>query len=178
MKEPLTRQASVHKWIHQAVWPHVPIYENNKASQPLRIDNDSSIPNYNYNYNNTLIMLLLPTFLIFVSLSVAAIPLGPSPNGQTPHIRRIPSVIPAGLTKSLPPPAGDLLPSLAKILPRFIMGADYASSSGPFLGKSPHKRQVPISGPLGSGPLGPATQSAADLTDDFPPRLSPGSTPT
>src|SRR5712691_10137788 len=34
-EEPLTRQASVHKWISSPVWPHVPIYENNKASQPL-----------------------------------------------------------------------------------------------------------------------------------------------
>jgi len=108
-------------------------------------------------------MLLLPTLLIFVSLSVAAIPLGPTANGQTPHIRRIPSIIPiSDLTKALP------VPGLDKILPRFIMGADYASSSGPFLGKSSHKRQVPISGPLSS-----ATQSANDLTEDFPPKLSP-----
>jgi hypothetical protein len=129
-------------------------------------------------------MLLLPTFLIFVSLSVAAIPLASRANGQTPHIRRIPSLIPAGLPDlanlpaQLPPPAGQLfgvVPSLAspKFLRRFIMGADYASSSGPFLGKSSHKRQDPLSGALGSTAL-----HASDLTEEFPPKLSPRITPT
>ncbi|KAN0114130.1 hypothetical protein V8E52_007106 [Russula decolorans] len=122
-------------------------------------------------------MLVLPTFLIFVSLSVAAIPLGPSANGQTPHIRRISSLIPAGLPNlpipnALPPPAGQLLKSLEpKLLGRFIMGADYASSSGPFLGKSPHKRQDPLSGILGSTAL-----PASDLKEGLSPNLSP--TPT
>ena len=120
-------------------------------------------------------MLLLPTFLIFLSLSVAAIPLGQSANGQTLHIRQIPSLAPAGLPiKGLP--AGNLLEvlPLKGILRRFIMGADYASNSGPFLGKSSHKRQEsPVSGALGS-----ATLRANGLTEDIPPKLSSSSTPT
>ena len=122
-------------------------------------------------------MLAIPTFLIFVSLSVAAIPLSPPAIGQTPDISRIPSLIPvpAGLPdlhKALP---AELLKSLTrpKILERFIMGADYASSSGPFLGKSSHKRQDPLSGTLGS-----TTLRANDLKGELPPNLSPGSTPT
>jgi hypothetical protein len=126
-------------------------------------------------------MLLLPTFLIFVSLSVAAIPLASRANRQTPHIRRIPSLgLPdlSNLPAQLPPPAGQLfrvVPSLAspKFLRRFIMGADYASSSGPFLSKSSHKRQDPLSGALGSTAL-----HASDLTEEFPPKLSPRFTPT
>jgi hypothetical protein len=119
-------------------------------------------------------MLVLPTFLIFVSLSVAAIPLGPRAIGQTPHIRGLPLIsdLPA-----LPGPAKQLLDSLPlpkpKILRRFIMGADYASSSGPFLGKSSHKREDPLSSTLGS-----TTLRANDLTEEFPPNLSPRSTPT
>jgi hypothetical protein len=123
-------------------------------------------------------MLVLPTFLIFVSLSVAAIPLGPRPNGQTPHI---PRGLPAGLpdlpfANSLPVSPAQLLklgPPIPKILRRFIMGADYASSSGPFLGKSSHKRQDPLSGTLGS-----TTLRANDLKEEIPPNLAPRSTPT
>lgn len=127
-------------------------------------------------------MLALPTFLIFVSLSVAAIPLlGSRPNGQAPHFRRF---LPAGLPAlplpdlplaGLPPPANQILGVLPqrKILRRFIMGADYASSSGPFLGKSPHKRQDPLFGTLGS-----TTQGASDLKDELSPNLSPMSAPT
>jgi hypothetical protein len=151
------------------------INENNKdpaASHLHRQPTNNSIPNHNY--NNTLIMLVvLPTFLIFVSLSVAAIPLGPRPNGQTPHIR---SGLPL-LSDGLPNPA-DLLKGLPipspKILKRFIMGADYASSSGPFLGKSSHKRQDPLSGALGST----TTTLPNGLKEQFPPNLSPGSAPT
>ena len=112
-------------------------------------------------------MLLLPTFLIFLSLSVAAIPLNPRANGQTPHIRGIPASnlpvefppnlpveFPPNLPAKFPPnlPANfPAIPELLKKLPfhsrtnkpdiyrRFIMGADYASSSGPFLSKSSHK---------------------------------------
>jgi hypothetical protein len=120
-------------------------------------------------------MLVLPTFLIFVSLSVAAIPLlGSRPNGQPPHIRRL---LPAGLPDlPLPAPAKQLLHGVLtkrKFLRRFIMGADYASSSGPFLGKSPHKRQDPISETLGSTAL-----RASDLKDELSPNLSPRSAPT
>jgi hypothetical protein len=136
-------------------------------------------------------LLVLPTFLIFVSLSVAAIPLGPRPIGHTPHIRNgLPAGLP-GLPAGLPGPAGLANPaSLTKIIPgglfeelplagskllgRFIMGADYASSSGPFLGKSSHKRQDPLSGALGSA----TTTLPNGLTDQFPPNLSPGSAPT
>jgi hypothetical protein len=120
-------------------------------------------------------MLVLPTFLIFVSLSVAAIPLGPRANGQTPHIRRLipqglPDIAnPERLLHVLPLPSLPSLPS-PNILRRFIMGADYASSSGPFLGKSSHKRQDPLSGALGS--------TANDLTEELPPKLSPRFTPT
>jgi hypothetical protein len=122
-------------------------------------------------------MLVLPTFLIFVSLSVAAIPLGPRANGQIPHIRDLPALIPNipnALPDALPAPAKQLLKSLpTKILRRFIMGADYASSSGPFLGKSSHKREDPLSGALGS-----TTLRANDLKEELPPNLSPRSTPT
>lgn len=130
-------------------------------------------------------MLVLSTFLIFVSLSVAAIPLGLRTNGQTPHIRRVPSTLPAGLplpipdlalTKAIPADAQQLIQSLPKpqiLHSRFIMGADYASSSGPFLGKSTHKRQDTLSGVLGS-----STLRADDLKEGIPPNLSPGSTST
>lgn len=122
-------------------------------------------------------MLVLYAFFVFVSLSVAAIPLG----GQSPHIRRISSIIPgiSDLTKSLPVagaaiPPEEIIQTLKPKLPiirRFIMGADYASSSGPFLGKSSHKRQDPISNTLGSTTNG--------LTGDFPPKLpTSGSAPT
>jgi hypothetical protein len=121
-------------------------------------------------------MLALPTFFILVSLSVAAIPLGSRANGQPPHIG-LPSLIPANLPdlpKALPASLLKSLP-LAKpeIFRRFIMGADYASSSGPFWGKSSHKRQDPLSGALGS-----TTLRANDLKEELPPNLSPGSTPT
>jgi hypothetical protein len=107
-------------------------------------------------------MLVLPTFLIFVSLSVAAIPLGPRANGQTPHIRELPLIPaanglapagldPAGLAKALPIPT-ELLLKQPNLLGRFIMGADYASSSGPFL-KSSHKRQDPGSLPDAPDPF-------------------------
>lgn len=127
-------------------------------------------------------MLVLPTFLIFVSLSVAAIPLlGSRPNGQTPHIRRLlPAALPlTGLP--IPDQAKQLLGVLPKlprrkILRRFIMGADYASSSGPFLGKSPHKRQDPQD-PL-SGTLGSTALRANGLKDELSPNLSPRSAPT
>ena len=125
-------------------------------------------------------MLVLPTFFIFVSLSVAAIPLlGPHANGQTPHIRRLTSI--ADLTKVIPVPA-DAAKEIIQILPRpdllkgrFIMGADYASSSGPFLGKSSHKRQEPLFDTLGSPTT---TLRANDLKGQIPPNLSPGSAPT
>lgn len=123
-------------------------------------------------------MLLLPTFLIFVSLSVAAIPLGPRANGQIPQIAGLPSIIPAGLTNALPTDPTKLfksLPIISKrsLLRRFIMGADYASSSGPFLRKSSHKRQGPL-----FGSLSPSTLSANDLKEQIAPNSSPGSTPT
>lgn len=119
-------------------------------------------------------MLVLPTFLIFLSLSVGAIPLGPRANRQTPHIRGLP-LISNALPDALPAPAKQLLESLPtpKILRRFIMGADYASSSGPFLGKSSHKREDPLSSALGSTAL-----RANDLKEEFPPNLSPRFTPT
>jgi hypothetical protein len=127
-------------------------------------------------------MLVLPTFLIFVSLSVAAIPLGLRTNGQTPHIRGIPATLPPplpDLAKALPVSPEQLLHSLplplpnSKVLRRFIMGADYASSSGPFLGKSSHKRQDPLSGVLRSTPLG-----ANDMKEENNLSPAPGSTPT
>ncbi len=114
---------------------------------------------------------MLYTFLIFVSLSVAATPLlGPNAIGQTP---RLPSLIPADLPAL--PAAERLLDSLpltkSKVLGRFIMGADYASSSGPFLGKSSHKREDPLFSTLGSTPL-------SGVNDVVPPKLSSESTPT
>ncbi|KAF8502119.1 hypothetical protein F5888DRAFT_1669376 [Russula emetica] len=126
-------------------------------------------------------MLVLSTLFIFVSLSVAAIPLGPRGNDQTPHIRRISSLpVPAlpnlPLLDTLPLPRLPLpLPKPNSISGRFIMGADYASNSGPspFLGKSAHKRQDPLSGVLGS-----ATTTLPPANDLFPPNLSSGSTPT
>jgi hypothetical protein len=114
---------------------------------------------------------MLYAFLIFLSLSVAAIPLGPPAIGQTP---RLPSLLPPDLPalpeqllKSFPLP----LPK-SKVFGRFIMGADYASSSGPFLGKSSHKRQDPLFGALGS------TLRANDVKEELPPKLSSESTPT
>jgi hypothetical protein len=125
-------------------------------------------------------MLVFPTFLIFVSLSVVvAIPLGSRENGQTPHIRGIPSLIPLPklpipVPVPVPEPAS-LFKSLKgpSIFKRFIMGADYASSSAPFLGKSSHKRDDPLSGVLGS-----TTLHTSDLEEESPLNLSSRSTPT
>ncbi len=158
-------QASVHKWKHQGpTWPHVPTHkptgEDNKVSHSHR-----QLHPELQQVDNTFIMLFLPTFLIFVALSVSAIPLRPRANGQSPDLT---SLIPANLS---PARLFDSLPKPNKLLGRFIMGADYASSSGPFLGKSPHKREGPISDTLGS-------LSANDLGEELPPKLSPGSTPT
>jgi hypothetical protein len=95
-------------------------------------------------------MLLLSAFLIFFSLSVAAIPLGPRSPGlpvaglPVPALNGLPPVPP------LPAAAADLLKVIE--LKRFIMDADYATGSGPpvFLGKSPHKRRDPLSSRFGS----------------------------
>ena len=114
-------------------------------------------------------LVVLPTFLFFVSLSVTAIPLG----GQTPHIRSdlVPGSLsnPTEITNLLQP--AQLLEKLpipkTELIGRFIMGADYASSPGPFFGKSSHKRQNPLSGPLSS--------TADDL--HIPPNLSSGPAP-
>lgn len=114
-------------------------------------------------------LVVLPAFFVIVSLSVAAIPLGPRAN--TPNIG-LPSLIPAELTDTVPAKQlFNLIPKGPNLLQRFIMGADYASSSGPFLGKSSHKRQEDaLSGTLSSTPL-----RGNGL---IPPNLSPGSTPT
>src|SRR6266436_5244739 len=68
-------QASVHKWKHQGpTWPHVPTHkptgEDNKVSHSHR-----QLHPELQQVDNTFIMLFLPTFLIFVALSVSAIPL-------------------------------------------------------------------------------------------------------
>ena len=124
-------------------------------------------------------MLLLPTLLILFTLSVAAIPLGSRANGQTPHIQGLPDLpLPdlsdaAGILGALP------IPSLAKkpsIRRRFIMGADYATSSGPFLSKSSHKRQGPVSESQGS--TTPLPFPANNLPQHIPLISTPGSPPT
>ena len=115
-------------------------------------------------------MFLLSAVLIFVSLSVAAIPL--SPNHQSPRAPSSPlnalplnslplDSLPAALPLFGRP--SELLKlgekkkskqgykySKKSIFGRFIMDADYASGSGPpaFFGKSPHKREGPLPIPL------------------------------
>lgn len=113
------------------------------------------INNCTPNYNNTLIiMLLLSAFLIFFSLSVAAIPLGPrSPSIPGLPVAGLPALdgLPGLDGLPVPPvPATGLLKAIT--LKRFIMDADYATGSGPpvFLGKSPHKRRDPLSSRFGS----------------------------
>jgi hypothetical protein len=92
-------------------------------------------------------MLILYPFLIFLSLSVAAIPLSP----RSPVPNGLPSLssLPLGSLPALPalpdlPAAAGLLSPFTNIK-RFIMDADYATGSGPppFFGKSPHKRADP-----------------------------------
>ena len=115
-------------------------------------------------------MFLLSAVLIFVSLSVAAIPL--SPNHQSHRSPSSPlDALPLNSLplssfplKSLPLlggsteafKLGEKKPkqgyeySKKNIFGRFIMDADYASGSGPpaFFGKSPHKREGPLPIPL------------------------------
>jgi hypothetical protein len=108
-------------------------------------------------------MLLLSTLLIFLSLSVAAIPLGPHSTRQIPKFSPL---------KDLPLPALpalpilDSLPKPEKLLGRFIMDADYSSGSSPpaFFGKSPHKRADPL-----SNMFGPTTLRYNDVKEEIPP---------
>lgn len=118
-------------------------------------------------------MLLPSTFLIFLALSVAAIPLGPRSSRQTP---RSPSLIPEDLTQGLPLHPADLFNSFPLPLPkpvdpkaligRFIMDADYSSGSSPpaFFGKSPHKRADPL-----SNVFSPTTLRYNDVKEEIPP---------
>jgi hypothetical protein len=125
-------------------------------------------------------MFFLSAVLIFVSLSVAAIPL--SPNHQSPRSPSSPLdslplsslPLPAGLPlldstellklgKKKPKPAYGY--SKKNVFGRFIMDADYASGSGPpaFFGKSPHKRDGPLSIPFDTPPL-PFNDAEEDIT--------------
>ena len=106
--------------------------------------------------------MLVFSFLIFVALSVAAIPL--SPNHQSPR------GLPLGDTLGTLPldnptdvAAGLVAPILEQ---RFIMDADYASSPSPptFFGKSPHKRAGPL-----SDPFGPTTLRYNDVKEEITP---------
>lgn len=96
----------------------------------------------------------LPTLLILCSLSATARPLGPSSSYQTtrraaslsppPHIPSQPyhSDLVLADRRSSFSPSGPIDTATRQSFKRFIMDADYASSSGPpaFLGKSSHKR--------------------------------------
>ena len=110
-------------------------------------------------------MLFLSAFLISLALSVAAIPLSlpRSPLGLD-SLKSLPGVPVVGgllttpaevfkLGKKKPKPGYEY--SKKNLFGRFIMDADYASGSGPpaFFGKSPHKRQLPLSNSLDSTPL-------------------------
>lgn len=111
--------------------------------------------------------MLLLSFLISLSLSVAAIPL--SPNHQSPRD------LPLGDTLPLDDPTAVTDGLVGSVLRRFIMDADYASSPSPptFFGKSPHKRADPL-----SNPFGPTTLRYNDVEEEIKPQLSPRFAPT
>jgi len=116
----------------------------------------------NPNYNNTLIIMLLLS--IFLSLSVAAIPLGPHSTRQSPSLMKGLPALPALPALPLPDPAQLL--QTGKLLGRFIMDADYSSGSSPpaFFGKSPHKRADPLSNMFDS-----TTLRYNDVKEEIPP---------
>jgi hypothetical protein len=137
----------------------------------------------------TLIMLFfpfLPTLLILSSLSATARPLGPLSSYQNtpraaslsppPHIPSQPyhsDLVLADRRSSFPPPhsSGPIDTTTRQSSKRFIMDADYASSSGPpaFLGKSSHKRADSLSDMIGTTEVG-----YGDIREELPPKSPAG----
>jgi hypothetical protein len=142
--------------------------ENKKKSQPRH-------------FTTTIIMLFFPflsTLLIFCSLSARAHPQGrPRATSQSPppHIPGQPyrSDLVLAERRSSPSPlhsSGPIDTTTRRYFKRFIMDADYASSSSqPLWGKSSHKRADSLSSMTGTTEVG-----YGDIHEQFPPDLPTG----
>jgi hypothetical protein len=132
----------------------------------------------------TTIMLFFPflsTLLIFCSLSAVAHPLGPSSRRRAtsqsppPHIPSQPyrsDLVLAERRSSFSPlhSSGPIDTTTRRSFKRFIMDADYASSSSPPLwGKSSHKRADSLSDMTGTTEVG-----YGDIHEQLPPELPAG----
>lgn len=128
------------------------------------------------------IMLFFPFLPTLLILSATARPLGPptTPRAASlsppPHIPSQPyhsDLVLADRRSPFPPPrsSGPIDAPTRQSSKRFIMDADYASSSGPpaFLGKSSHKRADSLSDMTGTSEVG-----YGDVRQELPPKLATG----
>ncbi|KAH9998477.1 hypothetical protein BJV74DRAFT_824705 [Russula compacta] len=132
-----------------------------------------------------LLSLILPTFFILLSLSsVTPRPIGPSSIYQprstapaSPHVQLYHRDLTlAERSLSPPPPSGPRDATTRRPFRRFIMGADYASGSGPpaFLSKSTHKRQDDSLGNM----AGSTAVQFDGIKEEVPPKALARSTST